>query len=67
MNAAITKNPGMRSVVFPSGIASSPPMNQSTPMKTIAELTAENTPMANSTGASTLRRRSSATRYSGLL
>ena len=35
----------MRSIVLPIGIASSPPMNQSTPMKVIAEMTAEKTPM----------------------
>ena len=59
--------PGCGASVLPIGIVSSPPMNHSTPMKVIAEMTAEKTPIAKSTGASTLRRRSSATRYSGLL
>jgi hypothetical protein len=63
----MTRKPGMTSVVPPSGTASSPPMNQSTPMKTIADATAEKMPIEKSAGASTLCRRSSATRYSGLL
>jgi len=55
----MTKNPEMWRVEFLTSIVRSPPMNQSTPMKVIAEMIAEKAPIANSTGDSTLRRRSS--------
>ena len=53
--------------MLPIGTARSPPMYHSTPMNVMAEITAAKMPSTMSTGASTLRRRSSAMRYSGVL
>ena len=65
--AAITRKPGMVSVVPLSCTVNAPPMNHNTPMNVIAESSAEKMPTAKSIGASQETRRSSATRYSGFL